>query len=229
MKPWRRLVLYLVLNILVSTITTVVVLVAWDRLRGPLPSNLIPEISWDLFKSAPATPDAPQNTPQPQPTPTETFIVYQVQAGDTFESIANQYNVSIDLLLAENGFSADTLLGVGETLRIPVMPRGPDPGAVVIDRVVGAGDLATERVVIAYTGSEELSLAGWALEAPAGQLYRFPQLTLFRDGAVSIYTKAGSDTVVDLYWGLGTAVWARGDRVDLRSPDGEVYASYIVP
>lgn len=229
MKPWRRMTLYLVLNVLVSALTTLAVLVAWDRLRGPMPTHIIPSFSWNWFSRPEPTPITPEPTPMPQATPTPTFVVYQVQSGDTFESIAEQYGVPVDVLMAENGFSAGTILGVGEVLRIPVLSSGPEPGSVIVDRVVGAGDLSTERVVILYTGSEEFSLSGWVLEAPAGQEYPFPQLTLFKDVTVSVFTQAGSDTASELYWGLETPLWASGDEAILRDPSGEVFASYTVP
>jgi len=235
MKSWKRLLIYLALNILVSACTTLAVLFLWDQVYGPLPRGLLPR-AWSSLGSpaqsaavtTPATGSAAAGTPEVQATATETFIVYQVKAGDTFDSIAASYNISADELVSVNGFTQSQPLGEGEVLRIPQRPRG----SVLIDSVVGAGDLEAERVRIRHAGGGELSLVGWRLEDGQGNLFvfpEFPQLTLFSGGAVNIYTRAGVNTVVDLYWGLDKPVWTSGSTVILRDADGNVQARYLVP
>jgi len=229
MKSWNRLFFYLLLNVLVSACTTLAVLFLWDQFSGPLPRNLLPKALSNL--SAPSTvtpvPEA-AGTAQPQLTPTEEFLVYQVQSGDTFESLAEKYNISVEELISVNGFSRSQPLGEGEVLRIPVRPSG----SVVIDSVVGAGDLESERVLLKQRGEGELSLVGWRLEDGQGNLFvfpQFPQLILYKGGAVNVHTRSGSNTVVDLYWGLASPVWKSGSTVTLRDPQGNVRASYEVP
>jgi LysM repeat protein len=109
----------------------------------------------------------------------------------------------------------------------PPVPAGE--AKVLIDRVVGAGDLDAERVLLKRAGSGELSLAGWTLEEEGGQVFTFPQLILFEDGAVNLYTRAGQATVVDLYWGLEAPVWESGEMVVVKDNRGEVQATYEVP
>ncbi len=92
MKSWKRLLFYLVLNILVSACTTLAVLFVWDQFSGPMPRNLLPKALSGLA-SAPTTAAQPaaQGSQIARPTPTEEFIVYQIKAGDTFESLAEKY------------------------------------------------------------------------------------------------------------------------------------------
>jgi LysM repeat protein len=206
------------------------VLFVWDQFSQPLPRNLLP-IALSKLSQPPAETQAVQTTgtPEaPQPTPTEGFLVYQVESGDTFESIAASHNISVEELVAVNGFKSSQPLGEGEVLRIPMHPQG----SVVIDSVIGAGDLDTEHVLLKHRGEGELSLVGWRLEDDQGNKFifpQFPQLTLFPGGAVNIYTRAGVNSVVELYWGLSQPVWTSGTTVILRDAQNNVRATYLVP
>jgi LysM repeat protein len=231
MKSFRRVFLFLLLNIAVSACTTLAVLVAWDQMRGPLPKGLIPKALTGL--SVTATPAVVQDNPQTQESApgedaAEEYIVYQVQAGDTFESIAQRYNISVEELLAVNGFTQVQPLGTGEVLRIPKHPKG----SVIIESVIGAGDLETERIFLKHRGEGELSLVGWRIEDEKGNVFIFPQspqLILYGGGAVYIYTKAGANSVTDLYWGLDKPIWAAGATVTLKDAQGNMRATYKIP
>lgn len=228
MKNWKRLLFYLSINIIVSACTTLAVLYAWDRAKGPLPKELLPQ-KISFSKPATATPPTEiEETPTPGPTPTEEFFVYQVQAGDTFESIAESYNMSADELIAINGFTGSQPLGVGEVLRIPKHPKG----SVIISNVIGVGDLETEHVLLEHRGEGDLSLVGWSIKDSEGNVFvfpQFPQLTLYGGGAVNIYTKTGTNTVVDLYWNLDRPVWRSGATVILQDNQENVWATYVIP
>jgi LysM repeat protein len=230
MKSWKRLFFYLTLNVLVSACTTLAVLFAWDQMQGPVPRGLLP-VAFNRLSSPEETPaplETPAGNPEPQPTSTEMVIVYQVQPGDTFESIAAQHNISVQTLVTANGFTRSQPLGAGEVLRIPQRPAG----SVVIDSVIGASDLDAERVLLKHSGAGELSLVGWRLEDDQGNIFLFPQspqLILFPGGAVNIYTRSGVNTVVDLYWGLDKPVWSSGSTVILRDAQGNVHTRYKVP
>jgi hypothetical protein len=102
-------------------------------------------------------------------------------------------------------------------------------GLLEITNVVGAGDLTTERIMIRHVGDQELSLAGWQLQDSDGHTYRFPALTMYKDGAVTVFTKEGPSSVVELYWGLGDPVWESGEIATLLDPAENVQASYTVP
>lgn len=231
MKQFRRVFFFLVLNVLVSACTTVAVLYAWDQSRGPLPKGLLPQ-AWTAWQATPTanaitTPVAPGEAPI-QALPTDTFIAYQVQVGDTFASIAERFNISVEELLNANGFTQDQPLGIGEVLRVPSYLQG----SVTIQNVIGVGDLETERILLKHRGQGELSLVGWRIEDGQGRVFifpQFPQLVLFGGGAVNIYTKAGSNSVVDMFWGLDNAIWYPGATVTLKDAQGNVRAVYTVP
>jgi hypothetical protein len=117
----------------------------------------------------------------------------------------------------------------GETVA-PLETLPPDAEVPVeIVSVVGAGNLSAEVVVVRYNGEGELGLANWQLKDDNGNTFTFPQLTLYKNGAVQVHTASGSDTVVDLYMGLRDPIWESGEVAKLFDPQNNLRASYRVP
>ena len=229
MKGWIRIFFFLFLNVLISACVTIGVLIYWERSLSSQSTGVLTFIQENyLTQSTPTPLSEPETAPSPQPTATPSFFVHQVQPGETFEDIAEEYNMSVEELIAVNGFSKSQPLGDGEVLRIPEHPRG----VVVIDSVIGQGDLETEKVLLKHRGEGEFSLVGWQLSSKDGNTYEFPQvpeLVLYKNGAVYVNTKTGADTVIDLFWGLDEAVWKSGGTVTLRDPQGIARDSYKIP
>ncbi len=239
---WRQFLPYLLLNVLVSALTVLGVLVIWDRVRsGPVPT---PTPTLDaLSRVASAVPTATATVP-PSPTP----VTYTVQPGDTLGAIAAELGVSLEDLMAANGLTDPDTLAVGQVLVVPVVEGAaqptdtpvppalqptvtPQPGAeaprVEIRGVTGAGNLEEEAVLLINTGGVA-RMAGWTLEDGEGHVYVFPDFTL-HSGAVSVHTKAGEDTVIDLYWGLDQAIWTPGKVITLRDAEGNVQSTFRIP
>jgi LysM repeat protein len=105
---------------------------------------------------------------------------------------------------------------------------GQEP-QVIIETVIGAGVLDSERVQLLRTGVGELSLAGWRLEDGTGNVYLFPDLTLYTGGTINLNTRSGQDTVMDLYWGLAAPIWQSGKVAMLYDADNVLRASYSIP
>ncbi len=259
MRPWKRLLYYLLINVIVSACTILVVLTIWERRNLPAVPVLLPaEESQVSSTSAVITGTLTASTPQPiaQATPTnpaddllKNVEEYQVEFGDTLGLIAEKFDVAIEDLLRVNQINDPNSLSVGMVIYIPIPPEkiptatatvtntpaptgsvGPLPEArVVINSVIGAGDLATERVFLTRTGAGALDLSGWQLRDEDGNIFQFPQLELFEGGAVNVWTTSGAPTVVDLYWGLQSPVWRQGEKVTLIDGDGDERAEYLVP
>jgi hypothetical protein len=228
MRRFRRLTLFLLLNLLVSACATLGVLVLWDQTRGPLPKGILSNLV-DRLRSPSPTPDLQaEGTALPDVPPTQACLPYQVQQGDTFESLAERYSLTVAELKSVNGFGEGQSLTTGDFLCVPLNPEGE----VIIDSVIGAGDLETEHIRLKYQGEGELSLVGWWIDDGRGDIFKFPQfprLILFGGGAVNVNTTSGSNTVVDVYWNLSKAVWTPGSTVTLRDPQGNIRATYLVP
>jgi hypothetical protein len=238
MNNWKRLIYYLLLNVIVSACTTLFVINAWDRARNPDSTGFFPftgplSIS---FERNTGQGDLTQETPSPltganpQPTPTQVFIVYQVQTYDTFDSIAQAYGISVEELISVNGFTQDQALGPGEALLIPVHPTPAPEAGVRVVGVLGPGDIASERVVIAQEGEGTLPLSGWTLEDQGGNSFVFPSIELTTNGSqVQIYTKAGTNAAGEVFWGLAEPVWKPGETVSLRDSSGTLRLTYQIP
>jgi len=257
MKQWKRLAFYLILNIIVSVCVTLGVLLAWDYFKAPseplamvadtteaLESGSAPTSTSPVSQitETPGTPvlDIPQNVDQ-----------YEVEFGDTLGLIAERFDVSVEDLMELNALKDPNSLSVGMIIYVPLpaskrptptqgatntpsgptnTPSGPPVEAgVIINSVIGVGDIASEHVFISRTGDGELSLAEWRLEDEDGNVYVFPMLSLFERGAVNVWTKLGANTVVDVFWGLQSPVWERGEQVTLRDAQGAVRATYTIP
>jgi LysM repeat protein len=247
MRRWRRVLFFLLINVLVSACTTFMVLQVWNRYYGGAGGGLDPVAL--LIPTATPTPE-PMDLGTPQVTPTIPLEIYQVQTGDTLGSIAEAYGVPVEQIMQINGLNDPNALGSGEVLLIPVTPDPaslpptetpilPEPTAtplpfgdalrIDITTIVGAGSLPDERVVIELFSDLELPMAGWQLEENDGQIFEFSQFVLFQGGAVNVYTNTGTDTVLDLHWGLGEPVWESGETAILRDPEGNIRASFTVP
>jgi len=112
----------------------------------------------------------------------------------------------------------------------PVSTLNPqDDIPVKISSVVGAGTLSSEIVVVKFEGEGQLDLASWQLKDEDGNIFKFPKLTLYPNGAVQVHTAIGTDTVIDLYWGIGEAVWSSGENARLFDAQGNLRAVYRVP
>ncbi len=244
MRRWGRLLFFLVLNMLVTACTMVLVLSLWGRFN-PVPVA-IPEPPSFLNGGGEPTVSV---SPTPELTPTLALTIYEVQPGDTLSSIAADLGISPALLMELNGFTDPNALGSGQMILIPDLDFEPampfieatEPAAtptplpigdelqLEIVSIVGAGVLQDERVTIRLLSDTELSMANWSLEDNEGNVFTFPLLTLFEGGAVSVYSRGGSNNAIELFWGLPEATWEVGETAVLRDPNGNIRATFQVP
>jgi len=239
---WRQYLLYLGINVLVSAITVLIVLNLWDR-RSPL-ELVTPTATIDVIAQVDNAVPALTPTTPPSPTPK----TYTVRAGDTISNIAEEFDISMDELMAANRLQDPNELSVGQVLVIPEVEGAvtapeasgtrspettstPDPAAarqVVINGITGAGGLEMESVRLLNIGNE-VSMAGWTLDDGDGHLFNFPDFTFYSKGAVDVHSRAGTNTTIDLYWGLDQAIWMPGKVIYLRNVSGDLVSSLKIP
>ena len=104
-----------------------------------------------------------------------------------------------------------------------------DSPVIRVDYVTGVGDLTQELVRLSRVGEGELNLLGWKLEDSAGHEYIFGNIQMSQSGAMDLYTRAGSDTAIALYWNLPESVWKTGVKVTVKDWQGNLRAEYTIP
>jgi hypothetical protein len=110
----------------------------------------------------------------------------------------------------------------------------PPPGTPLIEiaGVVAVGDLDNEVVLLKRVGTGNLPMTGWKLAGQGGTTFTFstsPELILYKDGAVQIFSKAGTDTVTDVYMNRDKPAWRGGELIKLLDPQGNERANYQIP
>ncbi len=100
---------------------------------------------------------------------------------------------------------------------------------LLIGGVFGAGDLQTEYVLIKNQGKATANLLNWSLQGKRGQNYTFPDLRLAQNGTVKLFSKEGTDSVLELYIKSGAPLWQKGDILTLKDTSGKVQTSFQVP
>lgn len=136
----------------------------------------------------------------------------------------------------DRNYRASSLSVVQPAAPAPAQSGAPvasfDPNVdipVEIVSIVGAGTLDAEWVIVRNAGNEPINLSSWELQDSDRHVFVFPNLTLNTGGAVQIHTISGTNTVIDLYWGLGASIWQSGEEAQLLDPSGNVRAVYTVP
>jgi hypothetical protein len=251
--PARRLLAFILLNIVVSATVVLAILFWWDS-RQEESADLAPELS--LISTAAVVaetgppgdvPDIPAESPAEE---VEDMPRYTVQSGDTLGKISVEFDVDIPDILLANNMDNPNFLQVGQELIIPVggIPTAtppptetpitpltptplsvelPDEGEAIvkIGAVLAAGNLAEEVVSIVNTGTRPIALLGWRLSDAQGHTYTFGQVTLFGEGAaILVHTGRGQEGPGDLYWGFEEAIWEIGESVTLVDAEGTVRA-----
>lgn len=102
-------------------------------------------------------------------------------------------------------------------------------GLLDIEGVFGAGDLNVEYVLIRNQSDVSVNLDGWSVASSTGEVYALPLLNLNKNGAVRLYSKHGTNTVIELYWNSDQSLWASGSQVNLIDQSGQQQATWQVP
>jgi len=252
----RRMLPFILINIIVSAAVALAVLFWWERRQAemaePMPPAVI-EVTAPLATAALGLAALPTDTPEPEGSQP---LIHIVKAGENLGSISQFYEVDLEDIMTVNGIGNPNLLSVGQELEIPIggIPTPTPPptetpapaqipspiptedlsgnGEVIVEitAVAGSGRLAEEIVQITNRGGQPIALLGWQLADADGYVYTFGPVTLFGDGAaIQLHTETGIDTHADLFWGLETPIWASGELVTLSDADGNAQAAYQIP
>jgi hypothetical protein len=103
----------------------------------------------------------------------------------------------------------------------------PDVRIIYIEYNPPGSDVEGEYVLIQNFTSSPVNMTGWTLRDQAGNTFTFPPFSLNPSASVRLWTKSGTNTLYDLYWGRGSAVWNNeGDTAYLRDTSGVLIHTY---
>lgn len=260
---FRQMLPFLFLNVIVSTVVVLSILFWWDGRNGATAAEASPTLAPGGVSAAEGlvTPNiaAPPSGTEPaaavavaeETSGDET--IHTVQSGDTLNRISQQYDVSVDDIMAANGLTDPNVISVGQQLIIPVgglpTPTVPAPteiaarpspipteavaagqGEIAIAAVTDPGALETEAVQIVNNGSELQSLQGWKLRDEDGNVYTFGDVGIFGEGAgILLHSRAGTNSALELFWGLSEPAWRSGETLTLWNAAEQVVATFVVP
>jgi len=154
----------------------------------------------------------PEATPTPTavPTPTETSIPFDPPPALTATAAAEAVASST-----------------------PPPAESPSGGELLVEiaEVLGAGEVALERVIIANMGERLADMQGWTLSDAGGNVYTFANFRLWKGGSAIVHTRIGEDgnPPANFYWGKLEALWEPGEAATLRDDKGQVVHTYTVP
>ena len=260
---FRQMLPFLFLNVIVSAVVVLSILFWWDSRGGgtaalaeatataQLPPGVLPTPNIAAPPSGTAAPEvadaAADSAPEGGP------VVHIVAAGDTLNRIGQQYDVSVEDIMAANNLTDPNVIGVGDSLTIPVgglpTPTVPAPteiaampspipteavaagqGEIAVTGITDPGALATESVQIVNNGAERQSLLGWTVRDEDNNAYTFGDVSIFGEGAgILLHSRAGSNSPLELFWGLEEPVWRSGETLTLWDAAQQVVATYVVP
>ncbi len=123
---------------------------------------------------------------------------------------------------------------VEDLITLPVENAGQslppvDEPVLEIQSVFLPGDKDYEKISLKNISTEPVDLSGWFLVNQAEEKFIFPSLTLYPNGALEVWTKAGVNTAVELFWNAPKALWKSGEYALLLDSAGQERARYLIP
>lgn len=113
---------------------------------------------------------------------------------------------------------------------VPTIAIATGDSTIELYAASGIGDLATEQIELINSGENTVELTGWTITNSTGQSYTFSNRKLFGSGGgIIIFSRAGDDDVLSLYWGAVAPLWASGETVTLRDANGQAQTTFVIP
>jgi len=102
-------------------------------------------------------------------------------------------------------------------------PAVTDGMRLEVMQILNPGDITAEGVELRNVSGGMVDLSGWTIREAGGKVFTFPDVGLFDGGRVIVFTRAGENTPLALFWGLGEAVWDdAGQSITIVDGEGNV-------
>lgn len=139
------------------------------------------------------------------------------------------------VILIWNAFHPSPLAAVdGNAVPITTGQETPDlplltQKTIEIQSVFMPGEANYEKISLKNVGDEPVDMTDWILINSDKEKFTFPALTIYPNGAVDVYSNAGVNTAVELFWNAPGAVWKSGGKAILLDSDGQERSRYLIP
>lgn len=100
---------------------------------------------------------------------------------------------------------------------------------IEIQSVYMAGETNYEKISLKNVADTPIDMTDWILSNGSKEKFTFPALTIYPNGAVDVYSNAGVNTAVELYWNAPGAVWKSGGNAILLDSSGQERSHYLIP
>lgn len=177
MRVWKRLSVYILLNIIVSAATMLLVMRWWESRNMPQAALGTPVVilvttfpqETNGVDVLPIVGKSGLETTQPTeniylPTPTIEVIIYYVKTGDTLGTIAVAYEITVADILAINDIDNPDQLFVGQKLFIPTGPLPTQAPLITITPTL----TPTLTATLPATSAPQPTATDTPLSQPAG-------------------------------------------------------------
>ena len=172
-------------------------------------------------------------------------VFHTVVAGDTPYGIAQKYGADRKLLLEVNDLTLESIIQIGDVLRVPLegcaiegVARGsvspptatPLPAEVdiAISSAEGIGDITAEAITLHNAGAQ-VNISGWTLRDADGKSYTFPATLLLAEGDLVIFSRNGTSTDGAHFWGSDESIWSVGESATLTDAAGNLRKRLQIP
>jgi hypothetical protein len=115
------------------------------------------------------------------------------------------------------------------TTSTPISLPSLSKKTVEIQSVFMPGEKEYEKISLKNVSDEPVNLTGWKVINSHDLEFTFPTLTLYPNGALDIYSKAGANSAVELYWNAPGTLWKSGEKAVLQDSAGQERSSYTIP
>jgi LysM repeat protein len=152
MRQVKRFIYFVMLNVIISTVTVIAVLQWWESKHPPYSANTTPvvivvtptqSVILSLLSNNSGPDDSlPMDTGVPisgtqQAVPTYELLSYRVKEGDILGALAVQFNTSVADIMTVNGITDPDSISVGQVIYIPTAPL-PKPTSTSIPPTIVA-------------------------------------------------------------------------------------------
>ncbi len=173
--------------------------------------------------TTPTATQTPSDTPEVSPTLTSTRTVTPTETSEATDEATETETPEVTETPTLTATVTDE--PTATPTRTPVLAPTAITAQVEIVEVISVGDITAEGIRIINNGAV-VDITGWTLTDAQGNEFVMPEQRLFTNGSITIFTRAGDNTPIQLFWGRSTPVWGEPDDVaTLTDADGNVQSS----